>query len=326
MKQKPIIFVLLAIVIASFAIFALKKHNAPPAGTHTVEFLLDWKMTSFYAPYLLADEEGYYMAEGLSVKITEGQGAETTAKLVGQGTYQIGTCNAAATAIAIDNNVPVISIAMLEQDAVTDIFSLKKSNIRAPADLIGKTLGVRYYDISHKEYLAMMKAKGLDASKVKEVNVGWELQPLLTGQVDALYNYAYNMPVILKLQEQEVNEILVKDNGVKGYGSNLVANRGFAQSNGDVVKRFLHASRKAWEETMANPEKAVAVLKKRYPETDEKTALATLKEQIRWLGDSKNLFSQSDERWNEVLQTYRSLDMVKKKLPTSDVFTDQYLN
>ena len=328
MKTKNIAFLLIGLALIAGLIFGYRRWNAPRDNKQHVEFLLDWKMSPFYAPYLLADDQGFYAAEGLTVNITEGQGAETSAKLIGQGNYKLGTCNAAATAIAVDNNVPVLSVAMIEQDAVTAIFSLKKSNIREPADLIGKTLGVRYFDISHKEYLAMMKAKGLDPSKVKEVNVGFELQPLLTGQVDALYNYAYNMPVVLEQQGQPVNLILVKDNGVNGYGSNIIVNRDFAQANPDVVKRFLRASKKGWEATLANPDQAIAVLKKRYPETDTTIALANLKAQLQWLrgsSSSEKLFSQSDQRWQEVLTTYRALDMVKQNLSPGAVYSNNYI-
>ena len=126
-----------------------------------------------------------------------------------------------------------------------------------------------------------------------------------------------------------MNKILVKDNGVKGYGSNIIVNRDFAQSYSDVVKRFLRASRRGWELALTNPDKAVAVLKKRHPETDAKVALATLKEQLRWLhvdGGPSKIFTQSEGRWNEILATYQSLDMIKKIPQLSEVFSNQYLD
>lgn len=328
MKTRNIVFILIAVTALLVGLDFVSKSTNKVSEVQSIDLLLDWKMGSFYAPYLLASDEGYYSANGLNVTFTEGQGAETTAKLVGQGKYKLGTSNAAATAIAVDNGVPVVSVAMIEQDAVTAIFSLKRSDITEAKDLIGKTLGVRYYDISHKEYLAMMRAKGLDPTKVKEVSIGWELQPLLTGQVDALYNYAYNMPVVLEQQGQEVNKILVKDNGVRGYGSNIIANRGFAMDHSEVLKKFLDASRKGWRDALINPDKAIAALKKRYPETDTRVALATLKAQLTWLGasqESEKFFYQTTERWRDVLETYRSFEMIKNNLQPADVYSNQYL-
>lgn len=320
MLKKIIISFAVLISISIFYLFYIKQDD----DSQQISFLLDWKMTSFYSPYLLAEAKGYYKQEGLDIQILEGQGAETTAKLVGQNKYQIGSCNAAATAISVDHNIPVVSIAVLEQDAVTAIFSLKDSNIQFPKDLIGKTLGVRYYDISHKEYIAMMNAMNIPTQQVKEVSVGWELQPLLTGQVDALYNYAYNMPIVLKLQGKSINTILVKDNGVNGYGSNLIVNKEFAKNNKDAIKGFIRASRRAWEDTIKNPEEAIAILKNKYPEIDERIALYTLKEQLHWLNNSKGIFSQSRERWDNVLSTYKSLNMISDKINSSDVFTNEY--
>lgn len=320
MSKKNIIYLSLFIAILFSYIFYPKQDS----NGKKISFLLDWKMTSFYSPYLLAEAKGYYKEEGLDVQILEGQGAETTAKLVGQNKYQLGSCNAAATAISVDHGIPVVSIAVLEQDAVTAIFSLEKSKIQTPKDLIGKILGVRYYDISHKEYIAMMNALNISTQQVKEVSVGWELQPLLTGQVDALYNYAYNMPIVLKLQGHSINTILVKDNGVNGYGSNLIANKEFARNNKDLIKGFIRASRRAWEDTIKNPEEAIAILKSKYPEINEKIALSTLKEQLLWLNNTKGIFVQSKERWDNVLSTYRSLNMISNKIKSSDVFTNEY--
>jgi len=323
MKTRKTLF-----LIAMFTIIITGYYTQKSVASTTLDFLFDWQMVSPYSPYLLADEEGYYAAEGIKINFIEGQGAETSAKLIGQGKYKIGTSNAAATAIAIDNGIPIISIAMIEKDAVTAIFSLAKNNIKKPEDLIGKKLGVRYYDISHKEYLAMMKSCGISTEKVKEISVGWELQPLITGQIDALYNYAYNMPVVLEQQGFPVNMILVKDYGVDGYGSNIIANREFAKENKNIIVGFLRASRKGWEAAIANPDKAIAVLKKRYPETNTKVALAILKAQLQWISNQNkeyDLFYQSATRWAKVIKTYMTLGVIKDDLKVNSVFTNNYL-
>jgi NitT/TauT family transport system substrate-binding protein len=334
MKRLKIIAIIGPICVVVLAIAFLRRIDSPPSTTATttsLTVLLDWKITPPYAAYILADANGYYRSEGLSVNFVEGQGAETSAKLIGQGQYYIGTCNAAATAIAVDNNIPIESVAMVEQDAVTAIFSLKKTNITKPADLLGKTLGVRYFDISHQEYLAMMRASGLDPTKVKEVNVGFDLQPLLTGQVDALYNYAYNMPVQLEQMGYDINVILVKDEGVNGYGSNIIVNDKYAREHPDVVTKFLRASERGWEAELADPASAMAALAKRYPELNSPISLAIIKAQLPWVFPTQlqktapALFEQSADRWRMVLQTYRDLGLIKHSIDPAQVFSNEYL-
>lgn len=319
--KKSIIGVI--VIVISICAYVFTRNNGNGKEVQELTLLLDWKMESFYSPYVLADVKGFYEAEGIKINIIEGQGAETSAKLIGKGEYKIGTCNAAATATAIEANIPITSIAMVEQDAVTAIFSLDELNIKVPRDLYGKKLGVRHYDISHKEYLAMMQANSLEPEKVQEISVGWELQPLLTKQIDALYNYAYNMPIVLESQGYKVNRILVKDFGVIGYGSNIIANNDFIKNNQDIIKAFLRASKKGWEAAIANPEEAIAILKQKYVETNEKIALATFQEQLKWISTSQKveIFSQSESKWKEVLSGYESVGIIQSTIPARSVFT-----
>ena len=322
-KKSLALFTGLALIIP-LSLIIWTSCSKTPQKEH-VDFLLDWKMAPPYAPYLLAKERGYYANEGIDVTFIEGQGAETSAKLIGQGKYTVGTCNAAATAIAVDNGIPILSVAIIDQAPVTAVFSLKASNITKPEDLIGKKLGVRYYDISHKEYLAMMKAAKVDSAKVTEIGVGFDLQPLLEKQVDALYNYAFNMPVQLKVSGYPINSILVKDYGVQGFGSNIIVNKDWANQNPDLLSRFIRATRKGWEDGIQQPQAAIDVLAKYYPETNTKVALAALTEEAKWVqpGDAK-LLEQSVTRWQQALNGYHALGMIKHNLAPEDVFTTRF--
>jgi len=249
---------------------------------------------------------------------------------VGQGTYEFGTNNAAATLIAKSHGVPIVSIAVLEQDALTVIFSLKDRNIIAPKDLIGKTLGVRYYDISHREYKAMMAAQGLDTSKVEEVGIGWEPQPLLTGQVDALYSYIYGLAVQLEVKGYQLNKIFVKDWGVNGLGSNLIANADLVEKKPDVVRRFLRASIKGWWYAIEHPLDTVDTLIKLHPELDWEANLAMLKAQVPLLESDvtkeRGLGAQSKERWEATQTTLFAQGVIDQKVNLSRVYTNAFLH
>lgn len=294
----------------------------------SLTFQFDWVAGSYYAPFYLANQAGLYEAEGLSVEFVQGKGAETSAKLISQGVQVIGTGNAAATAVAVAEGLKITSVGVIDKEAVTSIFSPVERGIKLPSDLVGRKLGVRYYDISHSEYAAMMRAQGIETAVVEEVGVGFDLQPLISGQIDAMYNYAYNMPVRLRGMGYEINEIKVKDWGVIGYGANIIANREFLQNHGDVVRRFLRASSKGWQMASASPEDAVDALIAKHPEIDRAAAIESLKAELLLVADVSGEITlcQSDERWRTALDTYKNVGLVRQDVPQEEVYTNDYLS
>lgn len=339
MKNKyiPISILIIIACIAAFALY--QTSNAPTVvktstntsdnSTTKLSFLFDWNLVASYAPFIYAKELGFYEEEGIDVSFIEGRGAETSAKLISDGRYVIGTCNAAATATAVENGLGVISIAVIETDAITSVFSLSKSNITEPKDLAGKIVGVRHYDISHKDYLAMLEANGIKSSDINEVGVGFELQPLLTGKVDALYNYAYNMPVQLRSQGHEINELLVRDWGVDAYGSNIIANIDFAATNPELVAKFLRATIRGFLAANDNPEAAISALRKMNPQLNLNASIASLQAMLLWVipedANVSTLFNQSNQKWESALTTYNTVGIIKEKLDPEQVYTNNYL-
>ena len=98
MKKKTTLAIAL-IIFQLFCISCSGNNNSKNGNIKLtrIEFLFDWKIVSVYSPYILASQEGFFKDNGLEVVFIEGQGAETSAKLIGEGKYSIGTCNAAAT-------------------------------------------------------------------------------------------------------------------------------------------------------------------------------------------------------------------------------------
>lgn len=314
--KKGIIIGVAIIAIVAVAIIVFNENNE---GVNKIDFLLDWKPVPAYAPFYVAKEKGFFKELGLDVNILPGKGAETSAKLIGEGKYIIGTNNALATVIAVANEIPVKSVMVIEKDPPTAIFSLKEKGISKPEDLIGKNLGVRYYDISHKEYLAMMKEQSLDAGKVNEIGVGWELQPILTGQIDAMYNYGYNMPVQLENIGKQINKIAVKDYGVDSYGSNIIANNKYIDENPEVLKKVLEGIEKGFDYSIKNPEEAIDIFVKYNPEYKKDVSLKMFKEFAKILNNQYG-WKQSKEKWDYTMNLAFDQKMINKTVNSESFY------
>jgi ABC-type nitrate/sulfonate/bicarbonate transport system substrate-binding protein len=157
----------------------------PPANLEKVKILLDWKSEPTYAGFYIAKEKGYFKQQGLDVEIVEGNGATTSAQVIGStDTYLLGSCSGAATAIARSKGIPIKSLAVLYPNIPTVLYSLTENPILKPTDMIGKRIGLASGSINVDEYRGVVAANKIDRTKIKEVGVGFDVAPLLTKKVD----------------------------------------------------------------------------------------------------------------------------------------------
>ena len=243
--------------------------GSPPETRHRIQLLLDWKAQMEHAGFFVAKAEGYYNAEGISVEILEGTGAPTTARLVGSGKYQLGISSGSATLIARARDIPVVSLAVINQHSPVVVYALEENNIRKPDDLIGKRVGVNVGGTKHREFQAFLKKVGIDEDSLQVMGMTESSPaPLLAGKVDAMLGYTEDQPVTVELRGRAVTRISFADYGIDLYSTNIIANADYLEDNPDVVRRFVHASLKGWRYAVDHPEDAVAAYMAERPESD----------------------------------------------------------
>src|SRR6185436_8152360 len=94
-----------------------------------------------FAPFYLADKKGYYAAEGL--KVTFDYNFQTDViERVTQNNVQFGNGSGPDVLLARSQGRPIVSVATYSQKFPVVFFSKPQANIKAPADLKGKTVGI----------------------------------------------------------------------------------------------------------------------------------------------------------------------------------------
>lgn len=216
-----VVAIALVMVIAVLVIGArAEQKNGPSTPTDKatkVTFALDWKAgMDFCGPYV-ALEKGYFREEGLDVDIIQGRGGSDAVVLLANGTNRIGTCPADSVVIGFTKGMKIISLAVTHQKSPVVLFALASSGIKKPQDLVGKKIGLNYESIKTQQYVALLGKLGIDRKKIEEVGVGWEVTPLLTGQVDALLGYTGDEPVQVLKAGKEINVMPLSDYGIEIY-------------------------------------------------------------------------------------------------------------
>lgn len=323
MKRSYVIFCVILTLIQTMLVDCTKKQ------TDKIEFLIDWKAGPEYIGYIVAKEKGYYKEENLDVVLIEGTGASDAAKVIAAGKYNIGVSSASATVIGKTEGMPIISVAVLFQKSPVVIFSLKEKNITRPEDLLGKKLGALFGSSTYIEYKAMMAKQGIDRNQIREIGVGWEVQPLITGEIDALMGYTQNQPNLVRSTGKEVNQIFVEDWGINIYSSNIIVNEHFLKANEDLVKRIVRASLRGWKYSLENQNEAIKIVLKAYPALDEKFVRASTKDTLPLLDspDTRKygIGYQSSERWSNLLDLLFEQGIIKDKAGVESLFSNKYL-
>jgi NitT/TauT family transport system substrate-binding protein len=276
---------------------------------------LNYVPNAEHAPYYLGLKKGFYKEQGVDLQILPGTGSNDTVRLVGAGNDMFGVAVADAVVTGRSRGAPVVSLGVLLQQSPNVMVSLKKNGITKPTDLYGKKVGVPSRSTVYAFWLALIKAAGLDASKVETVDLGATPTSgvLASGGIDAAITLATNEKVALELRGIELNVIDLGQYGVRSYGQVLFSNDTLVKNQPDLVKKVAAATMKSWQYTIEHTKEAVEVLKEYVPETKVEHELAKWKEitpRTKARGEQVPFGHQDAAGWRSTYETFAAAGLI----------------
>ena len=236
-----------------------------------VSIALDWFPWSNHSGLYVAQEKGYFAEEGLDVNIYVPGDPSTVLQTVAAGRDDFGISYQPELLIAREKEVEVVSIMALVQHPLNSVMTLKESGIAQPKDLKGKKVGSPGLPSDEALLDTMLRHQGLTIDDIELVNVGYDLVPaLISGNVDAIVGaYWVHESISATNQGFELNIMRMEENGVPDfYELVIVASETKISDAPKVVQKFVNGVTKGYEDAMADPLGAVALLKQLKPETD----------------------------------------------------------
>ncbi|WP_251342232.1 ABC transporter substrate-binding protein [Haloplanus halophilus] len=230
-----------------------------PADPTDVSVILNWKPNATQAGYFVADRNGFYAEEGLSVDLVSGQGGSFAAKQVGLGNQDVGLGTGIALLQARNRDLDVRAYAAA-QDSNAVIYTVEEQfggRLTDPSQLAGKRVAVVTESAKTFSYLKMLLAQEGIGEEVELVSVGVEQQTshLLSGNVDAAVGI-FSDPLGLDAEGYEASMLWLADY-TPSIGRTVFTRPGYAAEHPDVVRGFLRGTARGWAWASNHPEGAM---------------------------------------------------------------------
>jgi NitT/TauT family transport system substrate-binding protein len=255
-----------SIRFAAVALLLLGATAVPGVARAQVKlrFTLDWIPGATHGAFLIAQQKGYYKAEGLDVTIDRGRGSAEVVRQLAADVYDMGFPDI-NTVIDFDSRnpeqaFPVVMIGYEEAPAA--IVTLKSSGITEPKQLSGKKLGSAPNDSTFKLFSIFARKTGVDAASVEFQTIDPSLREVLLVQkkVDAIPGQIFNALLELKAKgvaPADIRYFMYKDYGLPLYANSVAVSRRFLREHPDGVRGFLRATLKGLKDMARDPELAV---------------------------------------------------------------------
>jgi len=233
-----------------------------------VTIQLKWVTQAQFAGYYVAQDKGYYSADGLDVTIKPGGPDIATPQVIAGGGADVIVDWMPSALASREKGVALVNIAQIFKQSGMMLTCRKDSGIKSPADFRGKTLGVWFYGNEYP-FLSWMSQLGIPttggSNGVTVLKQGFNVDPILQKQAECVSTMTYNeywqvvdaglSPSELVVYKYEDQGVATLEDGLYVLEKNL-RNKAFV----DKMARFLRASIKGWKYAADHPDEAADIV------------------------------------------------------------------
>jgi ABC-type nitrate/sulfonate/bicarbonate transport system substrate-binding protein len=275
--------------------------------------------TPLSLPLYVADQEGYFAAEGVPVTLQEVIGGHRTMQALLAGEADLATSSDAVVTFASYRSQAFVLLASF----VTSTDDVKlvvgpTSGITGVGDLTGKRVGTILGSASHYYLDTLAVLGGVDPKQLEVVG----LQPedmaaaLQRGRVDAISVW---QPFAFRAARDVAGARTLEDDGFYALSFNLVAARELVKTREADLERLLRALNRAEAFIAANPKASQKLLRTRlnldpdyidwlwgryrYRLTLEQALVTTLESEARWAREEGHVSAAHSPNYLEFLHS-----------------------
>src|SRR3954451_12111027 len=215
---------LLAAALLGMGLAACGGGGAEPGAPKGATLVLDFQPNAVHSGIYAARSNDYFNDAGLDLHIQEPSSTADSAKLLESGRADFAVMDISDFAIARERGLDLIAVAAIVQRPLAAVIARDPSEIQAPADLAGKTIGVTGVPSDDAVLDTVLRAGGVEPGSVHRVTIGFNaVASLAAGKVDAATAFWNAEGVELRQMGVPTREFRVDQFGAPRYPELVVA-------------------------------------------------------------------------------------------------------
>lgn len=296
-----------------------------------------------YSPFVVAKEKGYFAAEGYDVTLVAVGGSNEAAIQVSAGNGEVGAASPGEALVGIQSGkLDIRYFYDLYYSNIWSISVLPDSPIKTLADLKGKKLGVQSMGSAGTTFgRAFVQAAGLEPDRdISFLPIGIGAQAVTSVKQKLVDGVVYWDAALAKFKFSglDLRSLPVPEDLRTLPDVSLLARQETLAKNPKMLIGVARAIAKGYDYSMANPEAAVLLTWKTYPETKSKNpdAAAALKEGVTvnqarlaiWnspeIGDKHGVLVAAD--WDRLIKFFVDQKVLPAAVPVDRVISNQFID
>ena len=251
-NASPFVLVALVIALGGGASVGVSAQQLDP-----VKLAIGYIPNVQFTPLYVGIDKGFYREAGIDLTIEYGFGIDIFS-LLSLGKIDVGLSDSDQLILAGSKNLGLVAIYQYYQSYPIAIVA-KSGEIKSPADFVGKKIGTP--ELFGSSYIGLMLF--LDhyhlRDKVSVEKIGYtQIPALMSGQVSGAVCFVTNETVKLHEMNVPLDEWDVRDFS-NMVGSSFITSQALIDRKGDVLQRFLAATKKATAYTVDHPDEAFSI-------------------------------------------------------------------
>jgi len=318
----------LVVPVLALILAACQQPSGSPSPSAVAELrqvtlLLGFRPDVQFAPFYLAQREGFYADAGVEVTIEHRQ-APDVQRLVADGQAEFGVADATDVMIARTQDIPIRYVSTLFQSFPVALIGEAADVPAEPSGLNGVSIGTPgRFGSSWHALLALLDAGGLTPEDVtiREYPQFNQVDGLSNGDVQLITGFRNNEPLRLEARGTDVG-LLTVDDVAPLPGPGLIVGDGLLADEPELVRAFVDATAAAQAAVIADPDLGFAAAEASVPTIaeDPEVARAVLDATVElWEGDGFADGAIDEETWAAGYETMVRLGFIDRSVPLEEM-------